>query len=220
MKVKVIEGALKEELLFTLRSKETPPYLFRESLERLGLLLIGEALKELSVSYREVETPVAPARAGTISQEVVFIAILRAGLSLLPPALSLYPKGRLGFIGAYRNEESLEPVNYYVKFPKVDGAKYFILDPMLATGGTVYSSVKGLSSYGIEPSQLCVVTVVSAPEGIERLREFEGLTLVTASVDEGLNSKGFIVPGLGDAGDRFCGTEGVEVVESYGIQGC
>ncbi len=217
MKLKVIEGALKEELLYRLRNRETPPEEFREALERIGVLLISEALKELKTEKAEVETPVAKGTAKRISQEVVFIAILRAGLSLIPPAVSIFPKGRIGFIGTYRNEKTLKPVNYYIKFPKVPGAQYVILDPMLATGGTAEQAVNILKENGIPESEITFVSVVSAPEGIKRLKKFPEAKLITASVDERLNDAGYIVPGLGDAGDRFCGTEKAEVVESYGV---
>lgn len=217
MKLKILEGALKEELLTTLRNRETPPKEFRENLERLGTLLISEALKDVKTRTVNLKTPISDGNFRRISQEVVFIAILRAGLSLIPPAVNLYPKGRIGFIGTYRNERTLEPVNYYVKFPKVEGAKYVILDPMLATGGTAEQSIEILMENGIREKNITFVSVVSAPEGIDRLRKFKEATLITASVDERLNDYGYIVPGLGDAGDRFCGTDDVEVVESYGV---
>ncbi len=217
MKLRILEGALKEELLTTLRNRETPPKEFRENLERLGTLLISEALKDVKTRTVNLKTPVSDGNFRRISQEVVFIAILRAGLSLIPPAVNLYPKGRIGFIGTYRNERTLEPVNYYVKFPKVEGAKYVILDPMLATGGTAEQSIEILMENGIREKNITFVSVVSAPEGIDRLRKFKEATLITASVDERLNDYGYIVPGLGDAGDRFCGTDDVEVVESYGV---
>jgi len=217
VKLRVLDGALKEELLRKLKDRNTPPDEFRESLERIGVLLISETLKDLKTKEVTVKTPVATGRAKEISQEVVFIAILRAGLSLIPPALLVFPKGRIGFIGTYRNEETLEPVNYYLKFPKVEGAKYIVLDPMLATGGTAHQAVKTLVENGVSEENITFVSVVSAPEGIEKLKEFERAELITASVDERLNDKGYIVPGLGDAGDRFCGTEDVEVVESYGV---
>ena len=217
MNLKVVEGALKEDLLTVLRRKDTPHWLFRETLEKLGLLLIPETLKGLELKRVEVETPVSEGFSYQVSQEVVFIAILRAGLSLIPPAMGLYPKGRVGFMGVYRNEETLEPVSYYKKYPLVEGARYVLLDPMLATGGTASYCREELLSKGIKAEQLTFVSVVSAPEGIDRLKRFEGLTLVTAAVDERLNDYGYIVPGLGDAGDRFCGTDDVEVVEGYGV---
>jgi len=217
VRVKVIEGALKEELLTVLRDEATGTAQFKEALSRLGALLISEALKGLKTSKVKVKTPVALGRGRRIAQEVVFIPVLRAGLSFLPPALELYPSGRLGFIGVYRNEESLNPVPYYVKLPLIKGAEYILLDPMLATGGTARYCVELLTGRGVPATDITFVSLVSAPEGLKRLEGLEGLTVITAAVDERLNSKGYIVPGLGDAGDRFCGTEGVEVVESYGV---
>jgi len=217
VKVKVVEGALKEELLRVLRDRRTGTARFKEALRRLGLILISEALTELKLREVNLETPVAPGTFREVSQEVVFLPILRAGLSLLGPAVELYPQGRVGFIGVYRDEERLTPVPYYLKFPLIKGAKYLILDPMVATGGTAEFTVNLLLEKGISPEEVVLVSVICAPEGIERLKKFKGLNLITAQVDERLNDRGYIVPGLGDAGDRFCGTEGVEVIESYGV---
>ena len=217
MKVKVVEGALKEELLRVLRDRRTGTARFKEALRRLGLILISEALTDLKLREVNLETPVAPGTFREVAQEVVFLPILRAGLSLLGPAVELYPQGRVGFIGVYRDEERLTPVPYYLKFPLIKGAKYLILDPMVATGGTAEFTVNLLLEKGISPEEVVLVSVICAPEGIERLKKFKGLNLITAQVDERLNDRGYIVPGLGDAGDRFCGTEGVEVIESYGV---
>jgi len=218
VKVKVAQGALKEELLRVLRDKRTDTARFKEALKRLGLVLISEALSELKLREVSLETPVAPGVFKEVAQEVVFLPILRAGLALLPSALEVFPKGRIGFVGVYRDEERLTPVPYYLKFPLIKGAKYLILDPMVATGGTAEFAVKLLIEKGVFPEEVVFVSVIGAPEGIERLKRFKGLTLITAQIDERLNDKGYIVPGLGDAGDRFCGTEGVEVMESYGVQ--
>ncbi len=219
MKVKVLEGSLKEELLKTLRDEKSRISQFKEALRKLGLLLISEALKGAKTRTLSVKTPVSEAKVREISQEVVFIPILRAGLSLLPSALEVYPEGRIGFIGVYRDEESLRPVPYYEKFPLLKGALYLILDPMVATGGTAEYSLERLTSLGVKERDITFVSVVSAPEALKRLEMFKEVNLITASLDKGLNDKGFIVPGLGDAGDRFCGTLGVEVIENYGIQG-
>jgi len=219
VKVKLIEGSLKEELLKTLRDEKSRTSQFKEALRKLGLLLISEALKGVKTRTSRVKTPISQAEVREIFQEVVFIPILRAGLSLLLPALEVYPESRVGFIGVYRDEESLEPVPYYEKFPLLRGALYVLLDPMVATGGTAEYAVRRLTSLGVKEKDITFVSVVSAPEALRRLERFKEATLITASVDEGLNDKGFIVPGLGDAGDRFCGTLGVEVIENYGIQG-
>ncbi|GAB6076437.1 uracil phosphoribosyltransferase [Desulfurobacterium crinifex] len=217
MKLKVIESSLSKIFLTILRDVKTNYPKFREYLERISEILISEALVNVNLKESEIKTPLSETIGFEPEEEVVFIPILRAGLSMVPPALKVYPYGRLGFIGTYRNEETLEPVNYYVKFPLIKNARYLILDPMLATGGTASQSVKTLIEAGIKEENITFVSVVSAPEGVEKLKEFEGLTVVTAAVDEKLNQDGYIVPGLGDAGDRFCGTENVEVVESHGI---
>jgi uracil phosphoribosyltransferase len=217
VKIRVIEGALKEELLRVLRDRRTGTARFKEALRRLGLILISRALSDLKLREVNLETPVAPGTFREVAQEVVFLPVLRAGLSLLAPAVELYPQGRVGFIGVYRDEERLTPVPYYLKFPLIEGAKYLILDPMVATGGTAEFTVNLLLEKGVAPENIVLVSVICAPEGIEKLKRFKGLNLITAQVDERLNDRGYIVPGLGDAGDRFCGTEGVEVIESYGV---
>jgi len=219
MKVKVIEGSLKEELLKTLRNEKSRTSEFKDALRKLGLILVSEALKAAETKALTVKTPICEAQVKEISQEVVFIPILRAGLSLLPPALEIYPEGRIGFIGVYRNEETLKPIPYYEKFPLLRGALYVLLDPMAATGGTAEYAVERLTSLGVKEENIVFVSVVSAPEALRRFEGFKEATLITASIDKGLNDKGFIVPGLGDAGDRFCGTLEVEVIENYGIQG-
>ncbi|ADU96543.1 uracil phosphoribosyltransferase [Thermovibrio ammonificans] len=217
MKLIELQGTLKEELLLKLRNRNTPSGTFKEALHKLGLLLIERALNTLPVKRVKVETPVAAAEAATFSSRVTFLPVLRAGLGFLPPAVELMPNARLGFIGVKRNEETLKPFIYYAKIPITDD-HYIVLDPMLATGGTARAVIELLSLRGVPQERVIFCCAVSAPEG---LRALEGLnvTLITAAVDSHLNDKGFIVPGLGDAGDRYCQTEEVEVFESYGVQG-
>ena len=216
MKLKVLEGALKERLLTALRDERSDTATFKRAAHQLSKLLIGEALKELKLKPIPIKTPVARGTGYEAAQEVVFVPILRAGLAALPAAVELYPEGRIGFLGMKRDEETLKPFTYYAKVPAVKGARYLILDPMLATGGTAEAAVKFLKGLNVPEEEITFVATVAAPKGLSRLKEFS-ITVVTAAVDEKLNPQGYIVPGLGDAGDRFCGTDGVEVIESYGV---
>ncbi len=217
MKVREVKTLLTEILLGKLRDKNTSSVDFRNLISKLGLILITEALSDLSTEEVKIETPISTATSAGPTEDVVFIAILRAGLSLIPATLELYPSGKLGFIGVYRNEQTLQPVPYYAKFPVVKG-KYILLDPMLATGGTAEFSLNLILQAGIPEEKISFISIVSAPEGIERLRNFKKAELITAAIDEKLNSNGYIVPGLGDAGDRYCDTENNHLFELYGGQ--
>ena len=217
MNVKVLDSSIAGSILTELRKKETDSGRFKLLAHKLSLLLLAEALKSLPVREVELETPVSAGLGVSLKCEVTFVAILRAGLSMIPAAVELFPRGRLGFLGIYRNEETLKPVLYYAKLPVIKDGFYFLLDPMLATGGTAEMAVDFLLSRGISEERVKFVSFVSAPEGLGRLEKFKELEILTASIDEKLNDCGYIVPGLGDAGDRFCGTEEVEVFESHGF---
>ncbi len=215
MKVKEVNPPLVEILLGKLRDENTSSAVFRRLISKIAFPLISEALSSLSTETKKVKTPVGVAKSLESTEEVVFIAILRAGLSLVPTALELYPSARLGFIGVYRDEETLQPIPYYAKFPVVKG-RYVLLDPMLATGGTAKFSIELLLQAGVPEEKISFISIVSAPEGIENLKTFQKAELITAAIDEKLNSRGFIVPGLGDAGDRYCSTENIPLFELYG----
>ena len=217
--IRVVDNPVSKSLLSSLRDRKTPVRDFRESLLKLSRILIYEFFKDTEVVETVIDTPIEEGVKGfRLKGNVVFVPILRAGLSMVQPALEVLPDAALGFIGTVRNEETLEPVNYYLKFPLIDGARYVLLDPMVATGGTSEHAVETLIGSGIAEERIGLVCTICAPEGVERLSRFKRLKIVTASIDEKLNSNGYIVPGLGDAGDRFCGTEGKEVIESYGVQ--
>ena len=217
MMVYEIKNNFCQTLLSKLRDKNTCVEEFRKASFKLSQILISEALSLIPYEKKKIDTPVENKVEGlTINREIVFLPILRAGLSMLSAAIDLYEKGRIGFIGIKRNEETLKPELYYFKIPVVKDGFYIILDPMLATGGTAALTVKKLIDTDIKPENIIFVSLISAPEGIEKLSPFKKIKIVTASIDRELNNKGYILPGLGDAGDRFCFTEGVEVIESYG----
>ncbi len=195
------------DALAQIRDRDTPNALFRQNLERIGGLLIAEATKDLPTIDGTVETPLTTAPARRIAVQPVVVPILRAGLGFVGPAQELLPNADIGFIGMARNEETHQPEPYVNKLPEsLAGRPVIVLDPMLATGGSLISAVELLLARGA-PTPITVVCALAAPEGIAAL-DAAGLSihLVTAAIDDHLNEHAFIVPGLGDAGDRQFGT--------------
>jgi len=191
-----------------LRDVTTPTQQFRQLVNELTLLLTYEATKDLADEQVEIETPLERMTARRISgKKVAICPILRAGVGMLDGVLSLIPGARVGFIGLYRNEETLEPVEYFVKLPNdIADRDVILLDPMLATGNSTAAAVTTVKAAGATSVRL--IALIAAPEGIERIRrDHPDVTIVVASIDRALNEKGYIVPGLGDAGDRLYGTK-------------
>lgn len=189
-----------------LRDKSTTPEFFREAVKRLSIVLAIEISKKFLLQEIEVETPLQKTKGYRLSQDIVLIPILRAGLGMVNGFLEVIPDAKVGHIGMERNEKTLEPNSYYFKIPSTRGnTKIIILDPMLATGGSVTAAITKLKDNGINN---CVfASLVSAPEGIKRVYEkHPGVEIFTTALDKGLNEKGYILPGLGDAGDRTFGT--------------
>ena len=209
------KGALIEVLhplvqhkLGLLRDVATPTQMFRQLVNELTLLLTYEATKDLSTEDVDIETPLERMTAHRISgKKVAVCPILRAGVGMLDGVLSLIPSARVGFIGLYRNEETLEPVEYYVKLPQdIAERDVIVLDPMLATANTTSAAVTTVKAAGADSVRL--IAIIAAPEGIERLHDqHPDVRVVVAAVDRELNEKGYILPGLGDAGDRLYGTK-------------
>ncbi len=207
-KVTVVDHPLVQHKLALLRDKRTGSKDFRELMAEVSMLMAYEATRDLELEERTVETPVAPARVRVLAgKKLALVAILRAGLVMVDGILRLIPAAKVGHIGLYRDPESLEPVQYYAKLPEDIGARrVFLTDPMLATGGSAARAIGILKSHGAGPIKL--MNIIAAPEGIERVhREHPEVEIVVAAVDERLNEKGYIVPGLGDAGDRIYGTK-------------
>jgi uracil phosphoribosyltransferase len=191
-----------------LRDVETDTQRFRQLVNELTLLLTYEATKDLATEDFEVETPLERTTAKRISgKKVAVCPILRAGMGMVDGVLSLIPVARVGFIGLYRNEETLEPVEYYVKLPAdIAERDVILLDPMLATGNSTAAAVKLVQDAGATSVRL--IALIAAPEGIAHITaEHPDVRIVVASIDSHLNEKGYIVPGLGDAGDRLYGTK-------------
>ena len=191
-----------------LRDVTTPTQMFRQLVNELTLLLTYEATKDLATEVVEIETPLERMSAQRISgKKVAVCPILRAGVGMLDGVLSLIPGARVGFIGIYRDEETLEAVEYFLKLPgDIAERDVILLDPMLATGNSTAAAVKLVKDAGATSIRL--IALIAAPEGIARIhRDHPEVAIVVAGIDRGLNEKGFIVPGLGDAGDRLYGTK-------------
>jgi uracil phosphoribosyltransferase len=191
-----------------LRDVETDTEMFRRLVNELTLLLTYEATKDVALETIEVETPLERTAAERIpGKKIAACPILRAGMGMLDGVLSLIPVARVGFIGLYRNEETLEPVEYYVKLPADIAVRdVLLLDPMLATGNSTAAAVAILERAGAK--QITLISLIAAPEGIAHIQErCPAVRIVVAAIDSHLNEKGYIVPGLGDAGDRLYGTK-------------
>jgi uracil phosphoribosyltransferase len=202
----VVDHPLAGHLLAGLRDASTPPERFRFLARRLATVLVLEATRDLGTRTTSVTTPLADADAQLLASNTVAVPILRAGLGLLEPVTDLLPDVQVGYAGLERDETTLQPTSYYLKVPPLTGRRVLLLDPMLATGGSAAFAARLLKERGA--SDVVLVCVVAAPEGIRRLgEEHPDVRVVTAAVDERLNEVGYIVPGLGDFGDRLFGTE-------------
>ncbi len=204
----VVDHPLVQHKLTLMREKETSTASFRRLLREISQFLAYEVTRDLPVETREIETPLtqmdAPVLAG---KKLVLISILRAGNGLLDGVLELVPSARVGFVGLYRDEETLQPVQYYFKVPpELEDRLVIAVDPMLATGNSSVAAIDLLKKAGAR--NIRFLCLLAAPEGIARMQEAHpDVGIVTAAVDSHLNEKGYIVPGLGDAGDRMFGTQ-------------
>ena len=206
-RVVIVDHPLVRHKLGLLRDETTTTQMFRQLVDELTLLLTYEATKGLQTERVRIRTPNEETEVERISgKKVAVCPILRAGIGMLDGFLSLISGARVGFIGLYRDEETLQPVEYYVKLPPdVAEREVIVLDPMLATGNSTAAAVQIIKRSGARVVR--IVSLIAAPEGIERVhRDHPEVSIVVASVDRGLNEHGFILPGLGDAGDRLYGT--------------
>ena len=191
-----------------IRKKETGTREFREMISEIGTLITYEATKDLKLQDVEIETPICKTTVKELAgKKLAVIPILRAGLGMVEGVLTMIPSAKVGHIGLYRNEETLEPVEYYCKIPKdCDERDVFVVDPMLATGGSAIAAIQMLKDHGVKNMRfLCII---AAPEGVKKLQEAHpDVDIYIGALDEHLNENGYIVPGLGDAGDRIFGTK-------------
>lgn len=207
-RVHVLDHPLIQHKLSLIRDKETGAKEFRELVSEIALLMAYEVTRDLPLKEVEIETPVAKATAKVISgKKLGIIPILRAGLGMVDGMLKLIPAAKVGHIGLYRDPETLEPVGYYCKLPPdVEERELIVIDPMLATGGSASAALKLIKEKGARSIKF--VCLIAAPEGIERLqRDHDDVDIFVAAIDKCLNEHGYIVPGLGDAGDRLFGTK-------------
>lgn len=205
MPITVVDHPLATDLLTTLRDRNTKPPQFRQTAERLGALLVAEALSDIPTDEVNIDTPLESTTGTVIHRPVVAVAVLRAGLGLLHSVLTLIPDATIGFAGVQRDEETAQPMEYYTKFPTLDVARVLILEPMLATGGSLSWAVDKVKENGAR--DVTAVCVVAAPEGVSRMEEdHPDVRIVAAALDRGLTPNYYITPGLGDMGDRLFGT--------------
>ncbi|MGB9694918.1 MAG: uracil phosphoribosyltransferase [Caldisericaceae bacterium] len=204
--VTVIDHPLIQHKLTLLRKRETDPKEFRELVRELSGLMAYEIFRNIKVKDISIETPVGPAIGKIIDGDVAVVPILRAGIIMEEGILQIIPNAKVGHIGIYRDPETLQPVEYYCKLPaNLDGASVFIVDPMLATGGSAVKAIELVKE--VHPASIDFVCLISAPPGIEKIQSsYPDVNIYTLAIDPILNSHGYIVPGLGDAGDRLFGT--------------
>jgi uracil phosphoribosyltransferase len=204
MSLTVIDHPLARHYLTVLRNRTTPPEEFRSAARRLTYALVMEATRELPVTEVEIRTPLESSPGYELG-EVVAVAVLRAGLGMLDAVLELIPEVSVGFAGVQRDEETAEPLEYYAKMPSLERAAVLVLEPMLATGGSLSWAVSKAKDSGAR--HLTALCIVTAPEGVSRMeRDHPDVRIVAASHDRQLNDSFYIVPGLGDMGDRLFGT--------------
>ncbi|MGI8773422.1 MAG: uracil phosphoribosyltransferase [Actinomycetota bacterium] len=205
MSVTVVEHPLAQHLLLALRDETTPPALFRALTKRLTAVLMLEATRDLPVRTQTVSTPIEETEGRVLARSIVAVPILRAGLGMLEAVVELFPEVRVGYLGLERDEATFQPSEYYAKMPRMDDAVTFVLDPMLATGGSAEAALRSVKEAGAPDVRM--VSVVCAPEGVAALEKAHpDVVIVTAAIDRELNEHAYIMPGLGDFGDRLFGT--------------
>ena len=190
-----------------LRNKNTCTKEFKEIISEVAMLLCYEATRHIELVPAKVETPIAEADVNVINRGFAIVPILRAGMGMLDGLLTLMPTAKVGFIGLYRDPETLKPVEYYCKLPNgIENMEVFVTDPMLATGGTAVAGIDFIKEKGAK--KITFLCILAAPDGVKKLREAHpDVEIYAAAYDEKLNDHGYIVPGLGDAGDRIFGTK-------------
>ena len=204
----VVDHPLVQHKLTIMRDKDTPTAVFRQLLREIGQLLAYEVTRDLPMTIKTIETPMQRMEAPTLAgKKLALVSILRAGNGLLDGVLELIPSARVGFIGLYRDEKTLQPVQYYFKVPEaLEDRLVITVDPMLATGNSSVAAVDLLKQ--ARATNIRFLCLLAAPEGLARMKEAHpDVPILTAAVDERLNDVGYIVPGLGDAGDRMYGTK-------------
>jgi uracil phosphoribosyltransferase len=206
-----IDHPLLTHKMTLLRDVNTTTRDFRDLANGITMLLAYEALKNVTLEPHTVQTPLSPYTGGSVAHDVVLVPILRAGVGMLEGVLSFFPNARVGFVGIYRDPETAKPVTYYEKLPiNLKDPLFFIIDPMLATGGSIVACIDMIKAHekGHHPSKIKVISIISAPEGIKTVEDAHpDVEIYTGHIDSYLNDHKYIIPGLGDAGDRLFGTK-------------
>lgn len=203
----VLDHALINHKLSIMRDKNTNTIVFKENLDEIAMLMAYEVTKDLPLVEYSIETPICKTVGKKLAKQIILVPILRAGIGLVDGFRRIIPSAKVGHIGLQRDEETLQPIEYYAKFPKgIEDAIVIVVDPMLATGGSASATITSLKKRGAKNIHL--VCLLAAPEGVAVIeKEHPDVNLTLAALDDKLNSKGYIVPGLGDAGDRLFGTD-------------
>ena len=203
----LIKSPFIEYKLTILRNKRTKNSLFRQTMNEISYLIAAEVLKHIKFKKIKIQTPIQNTSGNKISNPLIIIPILRAGLGLVEGFVKFLPNVEKGHIGLYRDEQTYQPVEYLCKLPKVSNKTILVLDPMLATGNSSSAAIGLIKERGVKVKNIKLVSLLAAPEGIKNIRKnHKDLHIFTCSLDKGLNKKKYIVPGLGDAGDRYMGT--------------
>jgi|TARA_B100001079_G_scaffold74041_1_gene63582 uracil phosphoribosyltransferase len=203
----LIKSSFLEYKLTILRNKKTTNSLFRQTMNEISYLIAAEVLKYVKYKRVSVQTPLTKTLGKDLSKTIVIVPILRAGLGLIEGFIKFLPNAEKGHIGLYRDEQTYRPVEYLCKLPKIKNKDFIVLDPMLATGNSAIEAINLIKRSGVTLSNIKLVSLLAAPEGIQNIKKHhKGLHFFTCSIDKKLNKNKFIVPGLGDAGDRYMGT--------------
>ncbi len=203
----LIKSPFLEYKLTILRNKKTTNSLFRQTMNEISYLIAAEVLKYVKYKRVSVQTPLTKTLGNDLSKTIVIVPILRAGLGLIEGFIKFLPNAEKGHIGLYRDEQTYRPVEYLCKLPRIKNKDFIVLDPMLATGNSAIEAINLIKRSGVRLSSIKLVSLLAAPEGIQNIKKHhKGLHFFTCSIDKKLNKNKFIVPGLGDAGDRYMGT--------------
>ena len=203
----LIKSPFIEYKLTILRNKKTSNALFRQTMNEISYLIAGEVLKFYKYNKITIQTPITKTKGIHIADKIIIVPILRAGLGLIEGFVKFLPNVEKGHIGLYRNEETYQPVEYLCKLPKVKNKQIIVLDPMLATGNSSSAAIDLIKKRGVTMKNIKLISLLATPEGLKNLKKKQkGLHVFTCSIDKKLNKNKFIVPGLGDAGDRYMGT--------------
>ena len=203
----VLNHSLIKHKLSIMRQEDTSTYIFKQNLDEIAKLMAYEVTRNVPIREKTIKTPICETTGYELDQKIILVPILRAGIGLVDGFRDIIPTAKIGHIGMYRDEQTLEPIEYYARFPKgMEEAIVIVTDPMLATGGSAAAAITNIKKRGAR--KILLVCLVGAPEGVERIqKEHPDVDITLAALDQGLNENGYIVPGLGDAGDRLFGTD-------------